>query len=1185
MSDKSARPGERGSEASPTQVSPTADTHVASPSKLDVSKLDVSPTADTQIAGPGSTPPAPLQKALAGGAIHSQEAATLDAPPVTPGPQPSGPDLLSPMSDAERYVLAGEIARGGLGRILKARDLRLRRNVALKELLSPGGGAESRFLREALITARLQHPAIIPLYDAGRSANGEAFYSMKLVSGQSLEEAIAAKRTLTDRLSLLPHVIHVADAIAYAHSKRVIHRDLKPQNVLVGEFGETVVIDWGIAKDLAQSGADSGSTAAAASAWAGAGSSDLTIDGTIMGTPAYMPPEQARGEPVDERADVYALGAILYHLMAGAPPYDEDLREILKKLLARPPVPPPALSDRIRGVPNDLQAIVTKAMAPSPEHRYPSAKELAADLQKFQTGQIVGAYHYTTGELVRRWLRKNKLVASLVAFITVGGVASVAQIVEKSRAAEEGRRVAVAAQSKAEAAEERERRRADEVTLEQARLSLGHDPQRSLDFLAALSPEFPRMSAARVIAADALSRTLPLTLRGHKAGVFGARFSPDGKKVVSCSYDKTVRVWDLETGQGRSLEGHTAEVGFALFSPDGTKIASASYDHTARLWDVATGRSVTLEGHKDWLRNLAFSESGDRLFTSSADGASRVWDLRATPLAARVFESDGEERIWEDVSADAGRILTTAMDGTLRLFDVATGESRVIGKGDATTGEPAELSPDGTLAARRERAHVTLYDLTTGRERKLDLENNAPRSVEFSQDSKRLAVTMNDSSVRVVDAASARTLRVLRGHEGEIRDCEFSPDGERLVSGGDDLTVRVWSVATGDAQVFRAHSDQVSRVAFSRDGERVVSASLDGTVRVWTPRSAQDVFGPFSASTTDALFLDEGRVAVAEYAPDVHLCSLATRACETLSGHRMPVNHIALSPDHKLLASASADGTVRLWDVTAGARLVRALDAGSEVRDAVFLPDGKSLVSFGADKTLRRWDLATGEGRVVGTHPDTCYRLVASRARAVVGAMCLDNSAHVFDLDAGTSRVLTGHESRVLDLTFAPDGEHAATASLDRTARLWDLTTGQARVLASSDGGLYTAAFSPDGALLATGSDAGVLRVWDLATGESRALHGHEGAIRYAVFSPDGRTIATASRDYTARLWDVATGESRALRGHTDSLRKVAFAPSGQRVVTTAEDGSLRLYVDDLPRDEAALRARLSALALPSPPK
>ncbi len=393
--------------AASTQVSPTADTHVAlpvapaPPTQISATaESPVSPTADTHVALPSSTPRAPL--AAPKGPAHNPEAVTLDAP-VTPNPHPSGPDLLLPMPDGERYDVRGEIARGGLGRILKATDRRLRRNVALKELLSPGGGSEVRFLREAHITARLQHPAIIPLYDAGRGPGGEIFFSMKLVDGRSLEDAIFAKRTLTERLSLLPHVIDVAEAIAYAHSKRIIHRDLKPQNVLVGEFGETVVIDWGIAKDLAQSGADSGSVAATASAWQGASSGDLTMDGTIMGTPAYMPPEQARGESVDERADVYALGAILYHLMAGVPPYDDpELKDILRKLLARPPVPPIPLDQRLRGVPNDLQAIVAKAMAPDPADRYPTAKQLAADLQKFQTGQIVGAYHYTTAELVTR---------------------------------------------------------------------------------------------------------------------------------------------------------------------------------------------------------------------------------------------------------------------------------------------------------------------------------------------------------------------------------------------------------------------------------------------------------------------------------------------------------------------------------------------------------------------------------------------------------------------------------------------------------------------------------------------------------------------------------------------------------------------------------------------------------------
>ena len=270
-------------------------------------------------------------------------AATLDGPtsPAAPS-EPRWDAARFPLVEPDSYSIDGHLAQGGIGRIFRARDRRLERPVAVKELIEGGDGvAEERFVREALLTARLQHPSIVPVYEAGRWPSGEPFYAMKLVSGRTLTEVIDGAATLEQRLALLPHVLAVVEAIAYAHSERIIHRDLKPANVLIGPFGETVVIDWGLAKDLAEDAPEAPSERDAAPSARTAAVAALTMVGTIMGTPAYMPPEQATGRPVDERADVYALGAILYHLLAGAPPYDDcdDPLAIVRAVIAGPPSP------------------------------------------------------------------------------------------------------------------------------------------------------------------------------------------------------------------------------------------------------------------------------------------------------------------------------------------------------------------------------------------------------------------------------------------------------------------------------------------------------------------------------------------------------------------------------------------------------------------------------------------------------------------------------------------------------------------------------------------------------------------------------------------------------------------------------------------------------------------------------
>ncbi len=271
-------------------------------------------------------------------------------------PEMLPPEFLLPVVDPTHYAVEGELAHGGIGRILRAWDLRLGRPVALKQMLSPSPEAESRFRTEALVTARLQHPAIIPVYEAGRWPDGELFFAMKLVSGRSLADVLAEGRPLEERLALLPHVVAVAEAMAYAHSERIIHRDLKPANVLVGGFGETVVIDWGLAKDLSRA-ENTGAPDAFVSEGASLDGCQTRL-GTVMGTPAYMPPEQAAGQSVDERADVYSLGAILYHLLAGARPYEGDTSD---QVLARVMSGPPAQLASLQGyIPRDLLAIVTK---------------------------------------------------------------------------------------------------------------------------------------------------------------------------------------------------------------------------------------------------------------------------------------------------------------------------------------------------------------------------------------------------------------------------------------------------------------------------------------------------------------------------------------------------------------------------------------------------------------------------------------------------------------------------------------------------------------------------------------------------------------------------------------------------------------------------------------------------------
>jgi tetratricopeptide (TPR) repeat protein len=301
--------------------------------------------------------------------------------------------------------------------------------VALKQLLDAGPGWLRRFEREAAVTSRLQHPSIVPVYEAGRLPTGEPFYAMKLVSGRTLRDLIDERTAPQERLALLPHALAMADAVAYAHGHGIIHRDLKPGNVIVGAFGETIVIDWGLAKDLRAGPVDE-------PAGQVEGDPERTAWGTVIGTPAYMAPEQARGHPVDERADVWALGATLYHLLSGRPPYAGTSEAVLASVKTRQPEP---LARIEPSVPHELAALVDKAMARDPALRYPSARELAEDLRRFQAGQLVGAYRYSFGALAARWMRRHRSIlgvvaAALVVLAVAAGVAVRRIVAERDRA-------------------------------------------------------------------------------------------------------------------------------------------------------------------------------------------------------------------------------------------------------------------------------------------------------------------------------------------------------------------------------------------------------------------------------------------------------------------------------------------------------------------------------------------------------------------------------------------------------------------------------------------------------------------------------------------------------------------------------------------------------------------------------
>ncbi|HZI02995.1 MAG TPA: LpqB family beta-propeller domain-containing protein, partial [Archangium sp.] len=940
-------------------------------------------------------------------------ATTLHAGASGPGASaaPSGATL--PVVDPAHYAIAGELAHGGIGRILRARDLRLDRPVAIKELLAPAREAEPRFVAEALVTARLQHPAIVPVYEAGRWPGGEPFYAMKLVSGRSLADVLSERKTLEARLALLPHVLAVAEAMAYAHSERIIHRDLKPANVLVGDYGETVVIDWGLAKDLSRDhGADAVASMAATPDSEDGG---MTRVGTVMGTPAYMPPEQAAGHPVDERADVYALGAILYHLLAGVQPYDGGSSgQVLQRVVQGPPLP---LSQRERCIPGDLVAIVTKAMAREPSGRYACARELAEDLRRFQTGQIVGAYEYSRMELLRRFVRRYRAAVSVMgvaaALLALLGAVSVGRILDERDRAERKQVEAEAARREAEDARQEAFAKADELTVEQARRAVELDPLEAIRLLRGLSPGFTRWPEVRTLAADARAQGFATVLHGHKEVINSLLFSPDGRRLVSGSDDHTLRLWELEQGTHQVLSGHTDEVWRLAPFPDARGFVSSSKDGTLRHWDLETGEGrlfATLAGP---VSALAASADGRYLLANSrVDDQLLVWDRSGGAPRTLATGHGGVEELL--VSPDGGYVLfrttpgkrvvlgdltrgtfrpledggylkamafsprgdlaaVVGRDGTLRLFDARSGKLRPLSERFVDVSAPTFSHDGGGLAFAHGEGEVRFLDLTTGRSRVLGRQEGMLHGLGFSPDGRYVTAYGKGPVARMWNVSTGKP-RDLRASPEAIYTIRYAPDGRHLAMGSSDGTLRLFALDSELDRVLLTAPAPLVAMSRSSDGRRLATVDQQGTLRVVAPADGTLVHEARGCALVPPVFSRDGRWLVS--AGSDHRLSLRDgvtgRVERELSGHAHPITALDLSEDGRWLASADEDGEVRLWETASGEGRVSGpgRHEKKKVFQVTFSRDGTRLASVGQDKAVWVWDVVSGAGRLLGSHDD-----------------------------------------------------------------------------------------------------------------------------------------------------------------------------------------------------------------------
>jgi eukaryotic-like serine/threonine-protein kinase len=1108
---------------------------------------------------PGALDPTAEDRTAAGQVVHKAA-----APPL-------------PTVDASVYELSGEHARGGLGRILRARDRRLGRPVAVKELLRDSESAAARFVREAEITARLQHPGIVPIYEAGLWPNGKPFYAMRMVAGRPLSEVIAACRDLGERLALLPNIIAIAETMAYAHGQHVIHRDLKPANVLVGDYGETVVIDWGLAKDLdAPGGADllssrdpsaaDGSGGGIGGRGGGGGALAMTIAGTVLGTPAYMPPEQARGQQVDARADVYALGAILYHLLAGDAPYRSVSGNVVAAVAA---APPPALPLLQPGLPADLLAIVAKAMARNPAERYPTAAELAIDLKRYTTGQLVSAHRYTAGTLVRRWLSRHRtLVAVAAAVLLASAIAGTIAIIN-----------IVAARDTARTQQHLAATRADELAvqrnqllLQQATSALDRDPTETLTGLARYPEDGPDWPQVRSLAAEAVSRGVArFVFPGNYAEAMSAAFSADGHRLVMCS-SGLVQIRDATTG---SLLGRyeQPDARYVAISSDGRTVASTSAaDPQIWLWSEGNNVPRLLAGHADLLFTLGFVDGDRALVTSSRDGTVRRWDL---VTGTSTLIADPAPKLSFAVASPDGRFIAGADGvGGIRIWNVAAARQRLVATrpGEVTA---MAVDRDGQRIAAAIDHDIWVW-VDGGPARLLGQVEDVVTELGFLGDS--LVAAGLDRAVRVWPLGGDPPINLL-GHQQGVHALAISRIG-CIATGDQGGDVRLWcpmlNRAAYQTSELKGHRGDVHAIAFSPDGSRVVTSSSDRTTRVWDVNPRGRVVQSSHTGLFQLAYVDGGRSIVATRRDGmVERWDLASGDRTLLGQHAAEAYPVQASLDGRAVVTGGWDGTVIWWDLAHGtSRTLRA--AGQRVWSLDLSRDGAWL-AISSDDGAELVQVSTGERRSLVGHRGTVYNAAFSPDGSLLATVGADLSVRLWTIpDGEPGAVLRGHTEIPTEPTFTKDGHTLITGSWDGTVRLWDLPEGTSRVLRGHDAAIRALALSPSGRLLATGSYDDTVRIWDLQSGVSQTLRGHTAEVRSLAFSPDGALLASASWDHTVRMWDLETGSSQPLVGPRDRVHRVAFRPDGEELAAVAADGTLWLWpvalAREVPTDGTALR-------------